>query len=144
MRSLRRFWRYFEICNWNLVLTDLNKKKTVYRYCNCYEIRPFLKQITEGNARNSRLIYYADVTKIGKKHGWFGSNEQNTRASHHASMRIMHIATENMWFLRKWRKPFLKPYISIITVISRRLKKERERIQFDLTLDGSSAARRRL
>ena len=41
----------------------------------------------------------------------------------------MHIATENMWFLRKLRKPFLKPYISIITVISRQLKKERERIQ---------------
>ena len=27
-------------------------------------------------------------------------------------MRIMYIATENMWFLRKVRKPFLKPFIN--------------------------------
>ena len=38
-------------------------------------------------------------------------------------MRIMHIATENMWFLRKVRKPFLKPFIYIITVMSHQLKK---------------------
>ena len=39
-------------------------------------------------------------------------------------MCIKHIATENMWFLRKVRKPLLKPFISIISVISRQLKKE--------------------
>ena len=36
-------------------------------------------------------------------------------------MRIMHIATENKWFLRKVRKPFLKPFINIITVLSHQL-----------------------
>ena len=50
---------------------------------------------------------------------------QNTRTSHNARMQIMHIATENIWFRRKVRKPLLRPNISIITVISRQLKKER-------------------
>ena len=36
------------------------------------------------------------------------SNEHNTRASHHARMCIMHIATENMWFLQEQQKPFVK------------------------------------
>ena len=47
------------------------------------------------------------------------------RASHHARMRIMHKPTENMWFLQTVRKPLLKPSISIITVISSQMKKER-------------------
>ena len=34
-------------------------------------MRRFLKKFTEGNARNSRLINCADVTKI-RKHAWFG------------------------------------------------------------------------
>ena len=55
------------------------------------------KKNTEGNARNSRSINYVDVTKIKKKRS-SGSYEQNTRESHHARMRIMHKATENMWF----------------------------------------------
>ena len=73
--------------------------------------------------RNSRLINCADVTKIRNRRG-SGSYEQNTNVSHHARMRIMHIATENMWFLRKVRKPLLKLFISVITVMSRQLKKE--------------------
>ena len=38
-----------------------------------------------------------------------GSCEQNTRTSRHARVHIEHTATENMWFLRKERKPLLKP-----------------------------------
>ena len=77
--------------------------------------------------RNSRLSNCVEVTKNKKKKTRVvrSQYEQNTRASHNARVLIMHIATENMWFLRKVRKPLLKPFISIITVISRQLKKER-------------------
>ena len=88
-------------------------------------MRRFLKKFTEGNARNSRLINCADVTTIRKTRVQLGSCEQNTRTSRHARVHIEHTATENMWFLRKERKPLLKPFIIIITVISRQLKKER-------------------
>ena len=54
------------------------------------------------------------------------------RASHHASMRIMHIATENMWFLRKLRK----------ALILKALGERADSILY-LTLDVSSAALRR-
>ena len=50
-------------------------------------------------------------------------------------MRIMHTATENMWFVRKVPKPLLKPFISIITVISLQLKKETTISILFLTLD---------
>ena len=50
-------------------------------------------------------------------------------------MRIMHTATENMWFVRKVPKPLLKPFISIITVISLQLKKETTDSILFLTLD---------
>ena len=70
MGCLRRFCQYFEICNFsswrNLALTDFNKNRSVQRYCNCQEMRRFLKKFTEGNMRNSRLISYVDVTKIRK------------------------------------------------------------------------------
>ena len=89
-------------------------------------MRPFKKKkITEGNARNSRLSNCVEVTKNQKNTRGSESYEQKTRASQNARVLIMHIATENMWFLRKVRKPLLKPFISTITVISRQLKKER-------------------
>ena len=54
----------------------------------------------------------AEVTKTRKNMRGSRVYEQNTHVSHHARMCIMHLATENMWFLRKVRKPFSKPFIS--------------------------------
>ena len=54
----------------------------------------YLAYVTERNLVNSRLINY-----VPKNTRASGSYEQNTRPSHHARMRIMHKATENMWFL---------------------------------------------
>ena len=87
-------------------------------------MRRFLKKFTEGNARNSRLINCADVTTIRKTRVvWGRVSKIHARAD--TRVHIEHTATENMWFLRKERKPLLKPFIIIITVISRQLKKER-------------------
>ena len=61
------------------------------------------------------------MSQKSEKHAWF---DEAVKAKY-AGMRIMHIATENMWFLRKVRKPFLKPFINIITVMSHQLKKKR-------------------
>ena len=81
----------------------------------------YLAYVTERNLVNSRLINY-----VPKNTRASGSYEQNTRPSHHARMRIMHKATENMWFLWRVRKPlFWSRLFSIITVISSQLKKER-------------------
>ena len=60
------------------------------------------------------------TSQKSEKHAWFEAVKAK-----YARMRIMHIATENMWFLRKVRKPFLKPFINIITVMSHQLKKKR-------------------
>ena len=57
--------------------------------------RIFQKKTTEGNARNSPLINCPDVTKIRKTRVVRGN------MSHHARMRTMVEATENIWFLRK-------------------------------------------
>ena len=53
-------------------------------------MRRFLKKFTEGSVRNSRLSNRADVTKI-RKTRVVRVSEQNTRASHYARIRIMHI-----------------------------------------------------
>ena len=71
-------------------------------------MRRFLKKFTEGNARNSRLINCADVTTIRKTRVvWGRVSKIHARAD--TRVHIEHTATENMWFLRKERKPLLKP-----------------------------------
>ena len=70
-------------------------------------MRRFLKKISEGNARNSRLINCADVTKIGKTRG-SRSFQQNTRASHHARLRINALSYSKHVASSKNRKAIIK------------------------------------
>ena len=72
------------------------------------------KKSPKGTRENSWLFF----PFLEEEHAWFEVMWANTPASHYIRMRIMHIATQNKWFLRKVRKPFSKPFISIIMVLS--------------------------
>ena len=92
-------------------------------------MRRFLKKFTEGNTRNSRLINYVDVTKI--RNPWFGvvwakyAREPSRPHAHNAQSYWKHVVS-----LKSTKAIVLKPFISIVMVISRLLKKERNPIQF--------------
>jgi len=108
----------------------------------------FLKKLTEGNARNSRFINYVDVTKIRKTRvvRRAGSREQNTHPSHHARMRILNKATENMWFLWKVRKPLVwsRLLVSLRWYLASWKRRDNGFNFIHLKLDAETPCRKRL
>ena len=114
MGSLRRFCPYSVICSYKF-------QQSSFKEMELFRDRAIFFQRKREKIHGNFTFFPTLTSQKSENTRGSRSNEHNTRPSNHARMCIMHIATENLWFLRELQKPFLRVHFCTIKVISHQL-----------------------